>query len=179
MTDVYCDWFASLPPEVAKELAVLLMRLFPGGLLEPTLATPSVTDGLVPRMRRLGARTAGAAMAGLGVPPGISGAGTPDYADAGTALTLAGLTDFVMAERGDPEHWSVDRDRLELLDEARAALGDQMDAEVAEWVAQNRLRYPLRAKQWEKAAASWASLRAGPLSDGEIRAALSNFSVHS
>ena len=158
MTDVYCGWFESIPPEVAKELAVLLMRLFPGGLLEPTLATPNVTDGLVPRIRRL--------------------AGRSGFADVGTALTLAKLTDFVMADRGDPSRWAEDRERLEVLDEAREALGDEMHADVAEWVAQNRLRYPLRAKFWEKASQSWTDLRGGPLSDLEIRAVLPQFPVH-
>ena len=154
LTDAYCEWFESLAPEVANDLALHLMRLFPGGQLEPAIATAAITDGFVPRIRRLGGPSA--------------------FRDAGLTLTLAALTDFIFAERGDPAQWAEDRDRLELLDEARAALGSEMDADIADWVAQNRLRYPLRAKQWEKAAAGWRSVREGPLSDREIRAVLSS-----
>ncbi len=149
LTDVYCDWFEALAPEVAKELAMLLMRLFPGSMLEPTLATSELTDGFVPRMRRLGGR-----------------GGHPDV---GAALTLAKLTDFIFEERGDPEQWAQNRARLDVLDEAREVLGDAMSSDVAAWVQQNRLRHPLRAKQWARAAEGWHELRAGPLSDDQIR----------
>ena len=158
MTGIYGDWIESLPPEVTKELVVLLMRLFPGGLLEPALSTPNVTDGFVPRLRRLAERSS--------------------FADVGTVLSLIALTDFILAERGDPQQWAQDRERLEVLDEARAVLGDEMHADVAEWVEQSRLRYPLRAKMWEKAASAWRDLRSGPLSDTEIRTAASLIPVH-
>ena len=157
-TEAYCAWFESLAPEVAKELAMLLMRLYPGGQLEPALATPNVTDGFVPRIRRLAGRT--------------------PFSDAGHALTLIALTDFLFRDRRDPAQWAEDRDRLELLDEFRAALGGAMDAEVAEWVAQTRLQYPLRAKLWVRAADSWGAVRQGPLSDEEIRAAIRAHSAH-
>lgn len=152
LTDVYGEWFESLAPEVAKELAIHLLRLFPGGLLEPTLATPEITDGLVPRMRRI-----------------ATGAAAKD---AGTCFTLVSLTELVFESRGDPSQWARDRERLELLDEAREALGDDMDGEVAEWVAQNKLRYPLRAKLWAKAAESWTTIRSAELSDAEIHAVI-------
>ena len=149
LTDTYCDWYASLAPEAAKELALFLMRLFPGGLLEPTLATPDPTDGFLPRVRRLPGRRA--------------------VQDAGTCLTLAALTDFIFESRADPARWAEDRERLEVLDQGLAALGDEGHADIAEWVAENRLRYPLRAKMWAKAHESWQIIRAGPLSDNEIR----------
>ena len=152
LTDAYCDWFESLAPEVAKELTLLLMRLFPGGLLEPTLTTPNITDGFVPRMRRIGQK--------------------PGFPDAGHALTLAGLTDFIFLSRGDPAQWTEDRELLEVLDQARAALGESMDDDVSEWIEQNRLRYPLRAKLWTKAAESWAEIRRVALSDAQIRTSL-------
>lgn len=158
LTDVYGEWFASLAPEVAKELAVLLMRLFPGQLLEPAVVTAEVTDGLVARMSRL--------------------AGASRAKDAGTCLTLVMLTDLIFEARGDPEQWAQDRDRLEVLDEARAVLGAEMDGDVADWVAQTRLQYPLRAKLWEKAAQSWGSTRNDRLSDTEIRTAARGLIVH-
>ncbi|MEM7675463.1 MAG: hypothetical protein AAF449_05615 [Myxococcota bacterium] len=151
-TEVYCEWFKDLAPEVARELAVLLMRLFPSGLLEPTLSTPDITDGFIPRVRRLAGRT--------------------PWSNVGHAITLAALTDFVFVSKGDPEAWREDRERLEVLDEAREMLGDNMHDDIAEFVAQNRLRYPLRAKLWGRAAETWQVLRAGPLSDLEIRSAL-------
>ncbi len=158
LTDVYGEWFDSLAPEVAKELAVLLMRLFPGQLLEPAITTAEVTDGLVARMSRL--------------------AGASRSKDAGTCLTLVVLTDLIFEARADPEQWAQDRDRLEVLDEARTVLGPEMDGDVADWVAQTRLQYPLRVKLWEKAAQSWASMRDGRLSDPEIRAVARGLIVH-
>lgn len=152
LTDVYCDWFETLAPEVAKELAVHVMRLFPGGLLTPTLTTPDATDGLAPRIRRL--------------------AEASKFADAGLALTLAALTDFVFMSRSDPAQWAEDRALLEVLDEARTAVEDAMDPDLSRWLAENRLRYPLRARQWTASAETWGPVRRGPLSDAEIHAAL-------
>ena len=157
LTDAYCDWFESLAPEVGKELALHLMRLFPGGLLEPTLATADITDGFIPRMRRIG---------------------RPDARDPGHALTLVALTDFVFVSKGDPSQWAEDRARLDILDEAREALGDTVSDDVAQWVAENQLRYPLRAKQWAKANESWLAVRSGALSDNEIRTAVARLPIH-
>ena len=133
------------------------MRLFPGGLLEPTLTTADLTDGFVPRIRRL--------------------SGRGGHSDVGTALCLASLTDFIFEERGDPSRWAEDRARLEVLDQAREMLGEALDSDVAEWVAQNRLRYPLRAKLWAKAAESWWSVRSGSLSPVELRRALNTINI--
>ncbi len=157
LTDAYCDWYETLAPEAGKELAMFLMRLFPGGMLEPTLATSDFTAGFVPRIRRLPGRDA--------------------MKDAGTCLTLAALTDFVFASRADPARWAEDRARLEVLDQGLEALGEESNPDIAEWVAQNRLRYPLRAKMWAKAHASWQGIRSGSLSDDEIRASVQRISM--
>lgn len=153
-TETYCAWFESLPPEIARELALSLMRLGPGGLLETSIMTADPLDGFVPRMRRLA---------------------TDPLRDAGTALTLATLTDFTFFERGDPSTWDKNEEILELLDEAQQALYSEDDAisgDLSEWIAQNRLRHPLRARQWMKEEKSWRALRDGDLAPDAIHRAL-------
>lgn len=153
-TEIFCQWFESLPPEVARELALALMRLAPGGLLESSLLVNDPLDGFTPRLRRLA---------------------TDPIRDAGTALTLATLTDFTFIERADPRAWEKSEELLELLDEAQQTIhGDDGEVadELSEWIAQNRLRYPLRARQWMKEAKGWRALREGDLEPHAIYSAM-------
>lgn len=143
--EAFSEWFESLAPDLASELAAALMQLFPGDLLTPTLATPRPTDGLLPRMRRL--------------------ASTPAK-EVGLVVTLASLVDIVLRERTAPDHTERTSAMLDVLDEAQDTLtsdGSSMDEAVAEWVATQQLRQPLRKRQWEIAGESWSELRAGAL----------------
>ena len=153
-TEIYCTWFESLPPEIARELALSLMRLAPGGLLESAIMTADPLDGFVPRLKRLA---------------------QDPVRDAGTALTLATLTDFTFFERGDPDSWDKNEEILELLDEAQNVLyegDDGIGGDLSEWIAQNKLRHPLRARQWMKEQKGWRDLRAGDLAPEAIHRAL-------
>lgn len=151
-TEAYCAWLESLPPTVADDLGLALMRLFPGALLQGTLLTAKPTDGLVARIRRLAA--------------------TPQQ-DAGTALALSAVTDFVFVERGDPDQWERSEALLGLLDDVQSELGDDGLGEQGQtWVEENRLRYPLRARQWLKERERWGELKRGPLDPTRVLAAL-------
>ncbi len=132
----------------------MLMQLFPGQLLTPALLTPDVLDGFIPRIKRL--------------------CSTP-VLDAGMTLTLASLTDFIFLEKGDPERWEKNEELLGLLEQTQSALVDpQTDTseELAEWIEGNKLRYPLRARQWIKARSTWEPLRQGPLSPSTLHRSL-------
>src|SRR5687768_14182563 len=102
-TEAYCKWFEALPPAVADDLAIAVIHMFPGGQLAGPMITQRASEGLTAKLRRL--------------------ASTPQF-DAGVALTIAALTDFVFLERRDPETWKQSEALLEVLDEAQEALGD-------------------------------------------------------
>jgi hypothetical protein len=151
--DVYAAWFEGLAPELARTLAQALMQQFPGDLLTPTLMVADPTDGLLPRIRRL--------------------ASTPLKA-LGLAATLATLTDLILMERSEGEVTAQTGAMLEVLDSAQKLTltgdGDSMDEALAQWVAEQKLRHPLLAKQWSKAEETWRPLREGPLAlDALIR----------
>ena len=144
--DVYAEWFEALPPDLANELAAALMHMFPGDLITPTLSTPNPTDGLLPRMHRL-----------------IS---TPAK-EVGFVSALVALTRVIVLERTAPEHTDRTGGMLDVLETAQEALtgdGSSMDEAVAEWVATQQLRQPLRTRQWAQIAEGWQALEAGPLS---------------
>ena len=144
--DAYGEWFEALAPELARTLANTLMQMFPGELLTPTLMSTDPTHGLMPRIRRL--------------------ASTP-LKELGMAAALAALTDVALTERGDEEHAAGTGAMLGMLDAAQLTLtgdGDSMDEALAQWVAEQKLRHPLLAKQWAKAMESWTPLREGQLS---------------
>lgn len=154
-TETFCEWFETLTPAVAEELAVALMQLFPGGMLRSNLVTQSPLDGFTPRLRRL--------------------ASGPPVADAGVALALAALTDFVFLERSSPERWEKNREMLEVLDEAQREhlKGDEdLTAELTEWIEDNKLRHPLRSRQWLKEYERWKELRRGALDPESINRTL-------
>jgi len=148
--DAYATWLEGLPPDLANELAAAVMQMFPGDLLTPTLATPNPTDGLLPRMRRL--------------------ASTPAK-EVGLLLTLTALTELAMHERTAPEHTDRTSAMLDVLDTAQEGLtgdGSSMDEAVAEWIATQQLRQPLRTRQWEREADGWRALVEGPLARDEL-----------
>lgn len=148
--DVYAEWFEALAPELAHELAAALMQLFPGELITPTLATPHLTDGLLPRIRRLCRSPA---------------------KEVGIVVTLAALTELALLERGDSEHADRTSEMLELLQAAQqGGMGDgsSMDDAVAQWLANQQLRQPLRQRQWGKAREGWLELQAGPLAPEKL-----------
>lgn len=154
-TETYCEWFETLTPAVAEELAVALMQLFPGEMLKSTLLTSSPLDGFTPRLRRL--------------------ASAAPVADAGVALTVAALTDFVFLERSSPERWQKNREMLEVLDEAQREhlkADEDLSAELTEWIEDNKLRHPLRSRQWLKEYDRWQALRRGALDPEAINRAL-------
>lgn len=148
--DIYAQWFESLAPELANELASALMQLFPGELITPTLATPHMTDGLIPRMRRL--------------------CRTPAK-EVGMVSTLVTLTDLAMLERGETEH--ADRtsqllDMLQATDAGGMGDGSSMDDAVAQWLSNQQLRQPLRKRRWGKERDRWLELAAGPLAQDQL-----------
>lgn len=145
--DVYAEWFEGLAPELARELASALMQLFPGDLLTPTLHTPDVTDGFVPRMRRL--------------------CTTPGK-EVGLVRTVVALTEMAVLERGD------DQDRtgqmLDVLEELHDSVqeGTADDRVVDEWIDDQQMRQPLRYRQWRREYERWQVLRAGPLAPEQL-----------
>src|SRR6185295_3579414 len=72
-TEAWATWFDGLPPAIAEELAQALIALAAEGIMTRPLHTGSASAGLSARVRRM-KRTA--------------------ELDAGTALTLAALTDL-------------------------------------------------------------------------------------
>ena len=148
-TEAYCQWFTHLAPAIADELAAALVQLFPGGALETPLVIERPSDGLVSRIRRL--------------------ASSP-HKDAGTALTLASLTDFVFLEYSEGERFERTDAMLELLDQAKESLGaPEVEEQLSEFIEQSKLRQPLRSRQWKKEAETWAELRSGALDPERIR----------
>jgi hypothetical protein len=149
-TERFCRWFEALAPEIAEEFAVELLGLFPGGLLRSSLVISRHSDGLTARIRRLNG----------------------DFrADVGMALALIALTDFIFSRRASGQDWEKNDDLLTLLDTMnQEVMLDGPDAEkIDAFVEQTRLRQPLRARQWQKAYASWRPLREGPLDPASFR----------
>jgi hypothetical protein len=153
-TGLWCDWFDGLTPAIAGELALALMHLAPGSVLRPTPVPSDPTAGFTARVRSL--------------------AHTP-MQDAGLALMLGALTDFVFLERSTPDRWEKNRQMLEILEDAKQAfLGEDeaLSAQLGEWLEETRLRHPLRARQWVKEYESWRALRAGGLDPAAINRAV-------
>ena len=148
--ETYLAWFEGLAPELARDLAVSLMQLFPGDLLTSSLITGDPTDGLTARIRRLAPHPAKAT---------------------GLVASLAALTDLAFLERADPERADRTRAMLDVIDEAQDSLSSgnpDLSGEVEQWVADQQLRHPLRIKLWARAAPSWQALRDGPLADARL-----------
>lgn len=144
--EAWIAWYDDLGPEIARELAFLLMRTYPGGVLQPTIITEDASQGFVPRLRRLGASA---------------------LERVGLATLLSGLTDLIIAERSDPKSWSQTDALLGVLDEASAIVqpGDAPFAEaIGSFTEHARARAPLRQRQWAKTADSWREARCGPIS---------------
>ncbi len=139
--EVYLEWMDTLAPEVARELAAVLIGLCPGELLTPALVVASPLDGLAPRIRRA--------------------AGREPTRVVGMASTLCALTDLAFLERGTPS-WSARTDELlGMLEDADAdtGAGNLLGAELSAWVGEQRLRQPLRARQWARERERWEALR--------------------
>lgn len=153
----YRTWFEGLPPEMAKELALSLMQLYPAGALQPSLITSDPTAGFLQRIQRL--------------------AQTPKQV-AGMALLLSEFTEFVVLDRTDPKSWQQSEELMGFLEENQGESGLGLSGEVAEQLEEfldsSRLRSPLRARQWQKLAESWQSLLEGPLGREQIRDWLKN-----
>jgi hypothetical protein len=150
----WCEWFESLAPAVAGELAIALMHLSPGGVLRSSIMTQSPTDGFTQRIRRL--------------------AQNP-MQDAGVAVMLASLTDFIFIERSSAERWEKNLRMLDFLDDAQKSYlsdDDALSEQLTEWIESTKLRHPLRARQWVKEYESWRELRAGPLDPEAINRAI-------
>ena len=145
-TEVYLSWFEALAPELARELALVVRGLFPGGLLEAAVMSADPLEGFVQRIRRL--------------------ADTPTR-DAGVALSLAGLTDLAVFERASEEGTARTGVLMDVLGEAHAALseaGGDVGRAVDNWLEEQHLRQPLRTRQWQRVQSTWRPLRQGPLS---------------
>lgn len=151
--EAWIEWFAGLPPEIAGELALELMRLGPGGVLRPAVLTDDPAAGFAQRVRRLG-------------PEGFEAVGT--------AALLASLTELVLEERKDPAAWEKTDDLLGILGEASelAGIAESGLGELVESFSEHaRARAPLRQRQWARAAETWAPVRAGPLALARLDAA--------
>ncbi len=130
------------------------MHLSPGGILRSSLVTADPTDGLTARIRRL--------------------SGNP-MQDAGVALMLGSLTDFVFLERSSPGRWEKNREMLDILDDAREVfLADDasLSGQLNDWIEATKLRHPLRSRQWVREYESWRELRDGPLDPEAINRAV-------
>ena len=153
-TEAWCRWFDGLTPAIAGELAIALMHLSPGGSLRSPLATADPTDGFTQRIRRL--------------------AQNP-MQDAGVALMLGALTDFVFMERSSAHRWEKNLQMLDILDDAQKAFLEEDDAlsgQLTEWIEATKLRHPLRSRQWVKEYESWRELRRGALDPEAINRAV-------
>lgn len=153
--ELWLTWLDEQPPEIGRELVLHLMKLWPGGVLEPQLLLADPTEGFAPRVRRL----AGADRATDSV---------PNLAAMGTTTMLVALTDLVVRERGNPKSWARADAMLDLLEEATEMFGARLgefEAQVDELTERAKARAPLRERQWARTAESWAGLRGGPLSD--------------
>ena len=149
-TEVYIAWFDELAPELARELAVVLRGLFPGGLLEPAVISDDPLDGFVQRIRRM--------------------ANTPTR-DAGVALCLAGLTDLAVFERASEEGAAQTGVLMDVLGEVQSVLakaGEDLAHDVENWIEEQQLRQPLRTRQWQRVQSTWKPLREGPLSIASV-----------
>lgn len=146
-------WLESLPPEIARELVLSIMRLWPGHALRPALLTPDPVDGFVPRLRRLP---------------------TTALEEVGVAAMLAALTDLVLVERSDPASWARTEDLLEALDEAKSLVGfdeGPWSESLESFTERARARAPLRQRQWARAVEAWRPVRTGPLGPERLDAA--------
>ena len=153
-TSLWCDWFDELTPAIAGELALALMHLAPGSVLRSSPMPIDPRDGFSARVR------------GLAQSP---------MQDAGVALMLAALTDFVFLERSTPDRWEKNRQMLEILEDAKQAFlteDEALSQQLGDWIEETRLRHPLRSRQWVKEYESWQKLRAGALDPAAINRAV-------
>jgi hypothetical protein len=148
--ETYRAWFDRLSPSVRDELAVVLMRSFPGDLLTSPIALENPADGFTQRLTRLAVDPVKAA---------------------GVAVAIAALTDFAFIERSSSQEFDHSEAMLDLLDEVREEHLDETDPlkeQLADWIEGTKLRHPLRSRQWLRAFESWKELRAGDLAPDAI-----------
>lgn len=139
----WSSWCTALAPELRRELAIALGRLWPH-LMAPDGVDPA--DDIGPRVE--------------------AQARTP-LERVGAATMLVGLTELVLEERTDPASWAKTEDLLEVLGEASqlSSLETEDLGELIESFTEHaRARAPLRERQWAREAERFRALRAERLS---------------
>ena len=152
--EAYVAWFEALPPEISRDLASVLMQFFPGDLLTSNLVTNDPTAGFIPRLKRLSVNPA---------------------KEIGLVGALVAFTDIAFLERGAPDRSEQTGAMLDVLDFAQENLstGDpSTDEALGQWIAEQQLRHPLRAKQWARERDGWERLRDEALSPARLLDAL-------
>jgi hypothetical protein len=134
--DTFLGWVTSLGPRMADEMAARCVSFAPAALLGD--APDAIDQGIFRRCIERSARSA------------------PE--EVGMILTLAGLVDFAFRGRSSAEEWETLRD---LEAQIAARRGDGASTPAARNEA---LGFPLRAKRWMRAFASWDDLRRTTLS---------------
>ena len=143
-TEQFLAWYDSLPKDVRETVAFFLADLMPGQALRGHSIGDSV-HGLRERLLAL-AEQSGRANAGL-------------------AVAVGALVDFIMIGRSTKEDWSKKKESNKDVVEDALAEGDQ---DIADTVRRQLEQLPFRSRQWLNAAQTWDSLRNGPLSPTAI-----------
>lgn len=141
----WITWFEGLPPELRKMLGFHLAVLGRG-----TVPVPE------------GAPLEGA---GVGLCERLRAAADDALSEAGLAVSLVALTDFVFRRRGRRESWIAEERQHDRLIARAAAAGN---AELADRVRRSRERLPFRSRQWIRAGEGWALLRSSVLAEDTI-----------
>lgn len=105
------------------------------------------------------------ATVGVGLCDRLRAAADDAFAEAGLAVSLVALTDFVFRRRGSRDSWDAEERQHDRLIERADAAGNH---ELAERVRRSRDRLPFRARQWMQAGETWSRLRASVLAEETI-----------
>lgn len=144
--DFFLDWYLSVPPEMADELAMIFSNLAPEGWLSIVKQVPTHEDGdwayqLGKRLVLLDRKSRNSA------------------AEEGLILILCTLVDSIMNR--SPEYWIEAREAFEDMRERARRTGKQEQEEVFQRQL-DELR--LKEKRWNRYAESWQELRETTLS---------------
>ncbi|HEX4334340.1 MAG TPA: hypothetical protein VH062_00420 [Polyangiaceae bacterium] len=144
--EIYLAWFNQQATETKEDLGLQIELMLPGNVDESRLETPSLD--VVALVRAL-----------------TEWAARDPMQNVGLTLSVAALTEFVLARRSSVEKWT---DVKQMNEHYRDEALEEGQRDVAAKIGATLQKMPLREKRWLHVANTWSELRSAQLSNKAI-----------